>query len=239
MISFIIPAHNEEQLVGRTLDALISAAAAIGREYEIIVVADACNDRTAEVAASRDVRVIEVEHRQIAATRNSGARAARGDVFFFIDADTLANAEALRAALAAIEQGAIGGGFVFRFDGQVPLWGKLMHPLGDVAGRWLKLVGGCFLYCTRAGFEAVGGFCEDYYAAEELIFLRSLRRHGRLVVPRETVVTSGRKVRSFSPLEVLYQLLRVIVGGRRFLRRRDGLDVWYGPRRPDPETSAT
>ena len=55
----------------------------------MIVVEDASTDRTASIAAQFDARILHVVHRQIAATRNAGARAARGNTFFFVDACTL------------------------------------------------------------------------------------------------------------------------------------------------------
>src|SRR5687767_8100970 len=112
MISFIIPAYNEEALLARTLETLKESArsALDGLDHEIIVVDDASTDRTAQIAREAGARVITVEHRQIAATRNAGARSAQGDVFIFVDADTLVPASTLRAALEALRHGAIGGG---------------------------------------------------------------------------------------------------------------------------------
>ncbi len=54
----------------------------------MIVVDDASTDATPEIAAQNNARVVSVNHRQIAATRNSGARAAQGERLFFVDADT-------------------------------------------------------------------------------------------------------------------------------------------------------
>jgi glycosyltransferase involved in cell wall biosynthesis len=48
MISFIIPAHNEERLIGRTLAAIHEAAGGLGVDYEIIVADDASTDATAK-----------------------------------------------------------------------------------------------------------------------------------------------------------------------------------------------
>ena len=73
MISFIVPAHNEEQCLGRTLQAIRESADIVAQPYEIIVVNDASTDSTAEVARQYYARVVDVNHRQIAATRNSGA----------------------------------------------------------------------------------------------------------------------------------------------------------------------
>ena len=63
-----------------------------------------------EVARRHQALVVPVNHRQIAATRNSGARAARGERFFFIDADTTINARAVASALRSMDKGAVGGG---------------------------------------------------------------------------------------------------------------------------------
>ena len=98
MISFIIPAHNEEQLLGITLASINRSASAAGESFEVIVVDDASTDRTAVIAMEHAARVLSVQHRQIAATRNTGARAARGEVLFFIDADTSVNPQAIREA---------------------------------------------------------------------------------------------------------------------------------------------
>ena len=80
MISFIVPAHNEDALLGRTLSALHKSVQALGESYEIIVVDDASTDLTHEIAMEHSVRVISVSHRQIAATRNAGAAVAIGDI---------------------------------------------------------------------------------------------------------------------------------------------------------------
>ena len=65
---------------------------------------------------------------------------------------------------------------------------------------------------------------------------RGLRRQGRFVVLREAVTTSGRKFRAYSAGEVLGTMVRLALSGGRSIRRREGLDIWYGERRPDPES---
>jgi len=229
MISFIIPAHNEEVCLGGTLDALVASADQIGRPYEVIVVNDSSTDRTAAIASERGARVVDVQHRQIAATRNAGARLARGDIFFFVDADTQANAVAIRAGLAALERGAVGGGCRFRYAGWIPWWARILLPIGNATGRVLGLVGGAFLFCRRSDFEAVGGFCERYYAAEEVIFSRALRRRGRFVIPRAMVLTSNRKIRTIGLRRALGELFRFAIRGPESYTSRDELGLWYGP----------
>lgn len=237
-VSFIIPAYNEERLLGATLSALAGAARGLGEPVEVIVVDDASTDRTAAVAAEHGARVVPVECRQIAATRNAGARAATGEMLVFVDADTIVTGSAVRAAVAAMRGGAAGGGCAFRFDGHVPRYGRVMAAVAVRLYRVVGLASGCFLFCTRAAFDAVGGFDESLFGAEEAAMSRALGRHGRFVVLRESVTTSGRKLRAHSGREVLGFMARLAFAGPKAVRRRDGLDLWYGKRRADPESDS-
>jgi cellulose synthase/poly-beta-1,6-N-acetylglucosamine synthase-like glycosyltransferase len=120
VISFVIPAHDEACEIRGTLDALHDAISALSLEHEVVVVADACSDDTAAIAAGCGARVLVVDHRHIAATRNSGARHATGDCLVFVDADTCVDAALLGAAVAALREGAVGGGAAVRLSGATP-----------------------------------------------------------------------------------------------------------------------
>jgi glycosyltransferase involved in cell wall biosynthesis len=233
-LSFIVPAYNEESGLGATLDAIRQAAAATGEPYEVIVVDDASTDQTSAVAASRGATIVRVAHRQIAAARNAGARAATGDLLFFVDADTTVSAEILRSAIAAIRDGAVGGGAPVAFDGPIPLYARLLLRLLILSFRMNRLAAGCFVFCTRSTFLTVGGFNEAYYCAEEVVLSRALGQQGRFVVLRESVTTSARKFRTYSTHEMLTSMLRIALLGPKAIKRREGLDLWYGERRNDP-----
>jgi len=236
MISFIIPAYNEERLLARTLGALHVAAQAVGEPYEVIVADDASTDGTAAIAAKHSARLVRVAHRQIAATRNAGAREANGDFLFFVDADTLVNERALHGAIQALRDGAVGGGTAIHFDGRLPPYARLLQPLFVWFCRLARLTGGCFLFCTRQAFQTVGGFDEALYGAEEIVMCGALKRQGQFVVLREAVVTSGRKLRAYSGWEVLRIMGRLGLRGPKSVRGRRGLEMWYGERREDPES---
>jgi glycosyltransferase involved in cell wall biosynthesis len=227
MITFIIPAHNEDLLIGRTINAVQTAADAVNEPYEIIVVDDASTDATTTVAANFGARVISVHYRQIAAARNAGAAQAQGDLLVFVDADTQVPGTIVGAAVHAIRSGAVGGGARARFDQPVPVYGRIM------AWLWLwiiqpfgHLASGCFLFCTRHAFEAAGGFDKTLYAAEDVVLSRKLRHLGRFVILREEVVTSGRNLRSHSAFEALRMLAGFALRGLGFFRTRHG--PWYG-----------
>src|SRR6516225_7359952 len=99
MISFIIPAHNEEACLGWCISAIRDAVRVTDQEYEIVVVDDSSNDETSTVALLHGASVVLIDCRHIAASRNAGARAARGDVFFFVNADTLLADRTVESAL--------------------------------------------------------------------------------------------------------------------------------------------
>lgn len=225
MISFIIPAFNEEQLLGRTLRAINDAGRAVGEEFEVIVADDASTDRTGEIAAEHGARVVAVNHRQIAATRNSGARAAAGEMFIFVDADTVVNEGAVRAAVEAMRAGAVWGGCAIRFDGTVPLFGRVLVAVTMPVYRMFGLATGCFLFSTREAFDAAGGYDEQYFGAEEAVLSRALGRQGRFVILRESVETSARKLRAYSALEIVGVLARLALKGPKGVRKREGLEI--------------
>lgn len=231
MISFVVPAYNEEQLLPRALESIHQAAGAVGVAYEVVVADDASTDATAEVAAAHGARVVTVACRQIAGTRNAGARASTGETLVFVDADTAINERVLRAALAALEAGAVGGGAGVVFDGPVPLYARVVLWATVRAFRLTRLAAGCFVFCRRRAFEAVGGFDERYFASEEVFLSQALKRQGRFVILHEAVITSGRKVRLYSGWEILKNLAGLTLGGLAALRSRQGLEFWYGERR--------
>jgi glycosyltransferase involved in cell wall biosynthesis len=215
MISFIVPAHNEELWIGRCLDSIHESMKGIARPYEVIVVDDGSTDATAQTAL-QSARVIHVEFRKISAVRNAGARAACGETLLFVDADTRANARIVCAALDAIHAGCAGGGCVPELDGPVPFWGWIIHRLAVCGGRVFRIVGGCFLFCTREAYLATGGFSEELHAGEDLQFVAALKKIGRFVIPGEPVRTSARKLDVAGPFQVMALLLRICVRGHRY-----------------------
>jgi glycosyltransferase involved in cell wall biosynthesis len=109
-LSVIIPAHNEEGWIDRCLAALMAQKGATGR-VEILVVANACRDRTVAIAesyapraAARDwtLRVLELAQGGKILALNAGDAAARGAARPYLDADIACDPDMLAQLGAAL-----------------------------------------------------------------------------------------------------------------------------------------
>ena len=229
MISIIVPAHNEERWICKCLTSIRSAMESVDEPHEVIVVDDASTDLTPRIAEQMGARTIRVDHRKISAVRNVGASAAGGEVFFFVDADTQINPQAVSAGLEILRSGAAGGGCVFEFDDPIPFWARLFHRLGVTVGRLVGITGGCFVFCTREAYNATGGFSESLYAGEDVAFMQALKKVGCFVVAKPTVVTSARKLGVVGFWEVLALLLTFAIRGAHYETEKT-LDFIYGQR---------
>ena len=234
VLSFVIPAHDEEALIGRAIGAIDFSARAAGSPFEVIVVDDGSTDRTAAIAEAAGANVVRVNLRQIGAARNAGALTARGQTLVFVDADTFITPAHVIGVMTAMAHGAVGGGAAAVFDDPVPWWAQKTLGVTVTLFRWIRLAAGSFLFCSKSAFEAVGGFDSALYASEEIALSRALKRlrRGPFVVLREPVITSGRKVRTYSGREIARTWGGLLIRPWS-VRRRDRLDMWYGPRRRD------
>jgi glycosyltransferase involved in cell wall biosynthesis len=179
--SVIIPAYNEEEYLPRLLDSIEVAKSNYSggpEAVEVIVADNLSTDRTAEVAAARGARVVPVQKRRIAAARNGGGHAARGEIVCFVDADSALHPQTFNAI-----DGAIGSGRYVAGSTGLTLERK---SLGLVVTYclaapmvWLTRMDAGVHFCRREDFEAVGGYDESRLYAEDLLFLMSLRRLGQ------------------------------------------------------------
>lgn len=87
-ISVVIPAFNEEEAIGRDIDAIKETMDNTNYEYEILVVDDGSSDKTADIVEDKGVRIIRHKiNKGSGAARKTGIRAATGNIIVMTDAD--------------------------------------------------------------------------------------------------------------------------------------------------------
>ena len=187
--SVIIPTLNEAGALAATL------AEVVGEPGVEAIVADGGScDATLGIAEAHGARVVQAG-RGRGRQMNAGAAAAAGSILLFLHADTMLPrrfggmiAEALDA------QGVVGGAFRFRLDVRSP--GLRLVELGaNLRSRWLGLPYGDQALFLRADvFRSLGGYPECPIM-EDVVFVRNLRRRGRLRILRQAATTSARRWR--------------------------------------------
>ncbi|MEP6708089.1 MAG: glycosyltransferase [Pyrinomonadaceae bacterium] len=179
--SVIIPAYNEEKLLPRLLDSIAVAR----KNYpggadavEVIVADNDSTDRTAAVAVGQGARVVMVSKRRIAAARNGGAGAAKGDILCFIDADSSIHPQTFAAIQEAIDGGrTVAGATGVDLERRSP--GLMFTYYVAMTVCWLMRMDTGVVFCRREDFETIGGYDEARLYAEDVGFLLAMRRLGR------------------------------------------------------------
>jgi glycosyltransferase involved in cell wall biosynthesis len=238
-VSIVVPAFNEERLLGDSLNRISLAAGAFqqrGWTTEIIVCDNNSTDKTPQIARAAGATVVFEPINQIARARNRGAEAAAGDWLVFVDADSHPSAELFSDVADAIESGhCLAGGATVLLDKRYFIAG-LFVSLWNFASRWRRLLAGSFIFCEAATFRKIGGFSQELFAGEELELSQRLwkvaKASGKKVVilHRHPLVTSARKVRLYTFREHL-RLVARLSRDRRTLNNREACYLWYDGRR--------
>ena len=199
-LSIVIPAYNEEHYLPDTLKKLKDAMNSEGEKGEIILVDNNSTDRTSEIAAKFGVKVVFEPCNQISRARNIGALCSKGKFIIFLDADTHVSATLLSMAIKMLRsEGFCGGGVLLSTGVNNNKIANFTYGLVNLVCYYLKIAPGCFIFCTREAFDAVGGFNERFYAAEEVWLSYALRKWGKnrgmkfQIIDRPKINSSPRK----------------------------------------------
>ena len=199
-ISVIIPVLNEAERLATLLPELRKRSET-GAVSEIIIVDGGSGDGSPEVAAGNGARVLNSPKGR-ARQLNEGARSARGEIFYFLHADSLPPAGFDRWILHAMEGGPQAGCFRLRFD--PPHWflnafawcTRFNHPIcrgGDQS-----------LFVPRSWFEEAGGFDEAFQIYEDNEFTGRLFSEYSFRVMPAYVTTSSRRYENVGMFRLQY-----------------------------------
>ena len=223
-LSVVIPALDEETSIEETVRKALS------EDVEVIVVDGGSRDKTREAAVRAGARLIQSPKGR-GVQQNHGAEAARGRVLLFLHADTLLpEGYVERIFEALLSRNVILGAFRFRTDLQEPL-ARAIEALVNFRSRRLRLpYGDQGLFIRKEVFQGTEGF-RDVPIAEDLFFVKQLRRQGRLGFTKACVTTSGRRWRRMGLLRTTW-INQLILAGLAFRISPHALASMYHRKTP-------
>ena len=178
MLSIVIPTWNEEKYLPKLLDCIEKQTY---RDYEVIVADADSTDNTARIARKFGCRIVKGGNPAIG--RNSGAKAAKGDILLFLDADVQFGNDFLKTSLDEIE------------ERKLDVAGVYIHPLGGkfVDNVFLEIYNisisvvqffyasayGGGIYCRKWLHEKINGFDKTILLGEDLDYVNRASKHGK------------------------------------------------------------
>lgn len=220
-ISIIIPTLNEEAQLAQLIPHLKNDPS-YQLIKEIIVVDADSNDNTTKVAQEQQVTVVSSKAKGRSLQMNLGAEHAKGEILYFLHADTFPPMNFAANILAAIRDGHSYGCFRLRFD-----WRHWFLQ----ANSWFTRFdvssfrfGDQSLFVKRSCFAEVKGFNNNLQLFEDQDIIDRLRSHGSFKLLSDRVVTSARKYRKNGPYRlqvtyfILYLMYRLGVSQNTMLR---------------------
>jgi|688.fasta_scaffold00232_85 glycosyltransferase involved in cell wall biosynthesis len=229
-LSVIIPAYNEESILESTLSNIKNTLADLNLDFEIIVSNNNSTDKTKLIAKNYDCIVIDQPERSISKTRNAGAKAASGDLFLFLDADSKLTRNLTKKSLDYLNHGYRVISSISTFDKYNTLvsYGVWIY---NILSYLFKLGTGQFILINKTDFQLLGGFDEDIYGFEDMYFFKKARKkigRNKIKILSSPIVTSGRKfTKEKDQFTFVFQLLGVLLN-KPIGKSKANLEFWYG-----------
>ena len=139
--------------------------------------------------------------------------------------------------LQMIESGKyVGCGSTMRMPDS-PWWGSAILQLWTGMSVLMRWASGALVVCRTDAFRDVGGFNQELYAADEIDLSHLLKKWGRkrglkfTILTRHPLETSARKLRLYTPGEIVGQFVNVLFSPRKALQDKKKLPIWYDGRR--------
>lgn len=207
-VSVIIPTLNEEENLARLLPLLRHNTC-----HEVIVSDGGSTDASVAVAKSHEALVL-VCGRGRALQMNAGAVAARGEYLLFLHADTFPPSSFESVIRDHLDDpSVVAGSFGFRL-GESIRGGPLIEALVALRCRLFQLpYGDQGLFIRKDLFHALGGF-PNQPILEDLVFVETLRRIGKVVTSAESADTSARRWRNHGVFKTFLSHLMILIGHR-------------------------
>ncbi|MDY0235397.1 MAG: TIGR04283 family arsenosugar biosynthesis glycosyltransferase [Gudongella sp.] len=203
MVSIIIPVLNEEENIEKRLKDI----KAIKGDIEIIIVDGGSTDLSVEIAKSYGQVVLSKKGR--ASQMNTGAKLAKGDIFWFVHLDSKLNSNSIAEIENTIKSGYVGGCFSLYFYDMTNLFMKFIAISSNYRAKYLKLIfGDQGIFMSRYIYKKLGGY-RDMELMEDWDISARIHKLGKLKVLKSKIGTSARKFKSRGELRTLLLMHRI------------------------------
>lgn len=189
MISIIIPTYNEADQVAQTISKVHAAKG--DHATEIIVADGGSTDETVAIARDCGAITLVSERKGRAAQMNKGSLMAKGEVLYFLHADSIPPKDFITFIINAQKKGAISGCFRLSFD--YKHWFLKANCWFTRFNINAVRFGDQSLFITKDIFVKTGGFREDLVVMEDQEIIHRIKKYGRFTVMNAAVITSARK----------------------------------------------
>ncbi|GAB5410120.1 MAG: TIGR04283 family arsenosugar biosynthesis glycosyltransferase [Balneolaceae bacterium] len=198
MISIIIPAYNEEESLPKLISYLLSKSAS--EEMELIISDGGSTDKTVERSSKLGAKVVESPKKGRASQMNFGASVAKGDILYFLHADSFPPTTFIKDIRESINKGFHAGCYRLAFNDP--------HPLLGFYAWFTKFnidyfrFGDQSLYIQRDFFEILSGFDEKLIVMEDQMLVKKIKKKAKFEILDGKVITSARKYRHVGILKL-------------------------------------
>ena len=229
-VSVIIPTYNEEAIIGRTIRNLKSF---LPKDVEIIVCDGHSKDFTTSIASKLGAKIVYEKGHTVGSARNEGAKTSKGDILWFVDADTFPTQEYYdrMTSIFTSSRDVVGIGCHIMPEDSGLFRRILFYALNLIVFLTVRLgrpniAGSCVAY-RRKTFEKIGGFDTETHSAEDMDLTQRISKLGRVIFLFHTVVpTSDRRVHKLGSIGLIQDWTRASI---MFIRGQKTTS-YYAPR---------
>jgi glycosyltransferase involved in cell wall biosynthesis len=196
-VSVIIPAHNEENYLKRTLESIKSQNY---QNIEIIVVCNGCDDNTEQIAKTFANKVISLKMPNVSQARNDGVKVAEGEFLVLLVADTILHPEAISSSTTQLAKGSVYGRISGKSENKKYMPYTTTKNMISVFYAWSNGV----IFCKKSDFLKTKGFNPNISHGELRQFYKEIKKYSTYKkISNVYAITSQRRIRKWGIKKIL------------------------------------
>ena len=213
-ISVIIPLYNKEKTIKKTIESVLNQTFT---DYELLVVNDGSTDNSLEIVRKINdsrIRIIDKQNEGVSATRNRGAKEAKYNLLFFLDADDLIYSNCLESLINLHNKYKDADLWSANYEERTDdikksilskqIRGYISQPHKQIFyGKWHFRIGSYII--SKQSFNAIGGFPTNIDVGEDFYFLNTFCSYYKVAYIPDVVMSYMQEYRGLSRKGIDYR----------------------------------